>query len=466
MGISFNIFNNLNTAKEGMAAGQAGLSVTGQNVANVNTDGYTRRHLVLTPRPGQPFGGGVEIDGVKRYTDEFANLRLISEETLLGNAEARSEILTHVSDLFNDLDDTALGSAIDDFFGAIRVLESTPTDATARQEVLARGEELANTFNRISADIESVRQNADDLLRSSVAEINIRTETIAHLNQEIGLGLVQGVDVSDLLDQRDQLVREIAEHVDISVLEDSKQQITLMLEGGVPLVDGQNQSLLQVPGSAAPGSATIEYVAINGQVSDITSIIEGGSMGGVIDVRDNLLPSYTADLDQLAYDFATEFNTQHAAGVGLDGVGARNFFTNLGAVAGSAGLIALNAAVDGIPEAVAAAQNLAGLPGDNRNALALAALAEQALAGGGTQTFMEAYATIVGEVGVETRRANDEASMRDTAIAHIETIRDSSAGVSLDEEMTKLIQYQRSYQASARVLSVIDSIIETLINLR
>ncbi len=467
MTVNLNIFNTLHVAKQGMSAGQAGLSVTGQNVANVNTDGYSRRRLLLTSTPGSPFGGGVDIDGVKRYTDRFAASRLISEQTLLGNAHQRAEILTHVSDLFNDLDDNALGAAMDNFFGAIRVLQSTPTDATARQEVLARGEELANTFNRISRDIEAVRENTDNLLRSSAGEINVRTEEIAKLNEEISIGQIQGADVSDLLDHRDQLVLEIAEYMEVSVVESDDQQITLFLEAGTPLVEGKTQSLLQVSASAAPGSARVEYVSSNGQVSDITNTIEGGAMGGTLEVRDTILPGLADDLDQLAYDLVDAFNIQHALGVGLDGGGPRDFFAPLtGGVAGAANAIELDPAVDGNPNAIAAALNAGDLPGDNRNALALAALADQNKAGGGVQTFNEAYATLVGEAGVATRRANDEYTMRETAIAHIKMIRDSTSGVSLDEEMINLIQYQRAYQASARVLSAVDESIQTLINLR
>ncbi len=467
MTISHNIFGSLHIAKQGMEAQQAGLNITGHNVANVNTEGYSRRLLSLSSRSGPPLGGGgVEIEGIKRYSDAFSTSRLIHEETLLGNAGQRGKILTQVSDLFNDLEEGGLGAVIDDFYGAFRLLEATPNDPAVRQEILARADQLSNTFQRISQEIEKVRANCDDLLRGSAADINIRTEEIAQLNEEISVARVQGIDISDLLDRRDQLIREIAQHVKVSVLEDDQQQVTLFLEGGLPLVDGKNQSLLQVRESAAPGTATVEYVTINGQVSEITTIIQNGSMGGVLDVRDNLLPNFADDLDQLAYDIVAGFNAQHLVGYGLDGVTARNFFTPLGSSANAANLIDLDAAVLNNANAIAAALDPALLPGDNRNALALAGLADQNLATGGTRTFNGAYAALVGEVGVAARRANDETIMRETAVSHVEKIRDSAAGVSMDEEMTNLIQYQRAYQASARVLSVINEILQTLVNLK
>ncbi len=460
---SINIYGTLYTAKQGMAAQQAGLSITGQNVANVNTEGYSRQRAQFASLPGS---AGVEVVGIRRYTDEFANSRLIEEESLLGNAQQRSMILSHVSDLFNDLENAGLGTALDNFFGSLRQLQSSPHDPTARQEVLARGKELSNTFNRIAGESEIVRYNVNNILKASASEVNIRTEEIAKLNQEISFTLTQGGDASDLLDRRDQLLREIAEHVRVTHLVNDNGQMTVFLEGGRPLVDGNNQSSLRVNDSGGAAAAGVEYVAANGHVTDITSMIQSGSMGGALQVRDQILPGYSDQLNQLAYDVAVAVNAQHAAGFGLDGVGGRDFFIPLASSANAAALIDLDAAVEGNTDAIAAAEDPTMLPGDNRNALALAGLADLPLAASGALTFDEGYAMLVGEIGVAARQAVDESSLRETSINHVETLRDRQAGVSLDEEMANLIQYQRAYQASARVLSVIDRIIETLLNMR
>lgn len=466
MRMTFNIFGTLNTAKLGMFAQQAGLSVTGQNVANINTEGYSRRRLLLSSVGGPPTGGGgVEVDGIRRYTDQFATDRLIKEETLRGNAQQRSMILSHVSEMFNDLSDTALGAAMDNYFGSLRLLQSSPSDATVRQEVLARGEELSDTFNRIAGELEGVQINMDNLLRASAEEVNVRTERLVEINRQVSLSALGDGDLSDLLDERDQLVREIAGHANIHGVVDDKNQLTLFLEGGLPLVEGMNLSKLRVLTSATPGSARVEYVASNGQVSDITDRIQGGAMGGTLYVRDVQVPAYNASFDQLAYDMVTAINAQHQAGFGLDGVNGRNFFTPIGAIAGAARNMAVDAAVASNPDAVAAAEDPLFLPGDNRNALALAALADSSVASGGTMTFNEAYSTLVGQVGVAARRAADESTLRDTSIKHIEDIRDEAGGVSLDEEMTNLIQFQRAYQASARVLGVVDQLIQTILGL-
>ncbi|MDD5308894.1 MAG: flagellar hook-associated protein FlgK [Deltaproteobacteria bacterium] len=462
-----NIFGTLNTARLGLMAQQAGINVTGQNVANVNTEGYTRRRVVLGSMPGPPLGGGgVNILGLKRYFDKFSTDRLVTEENLLGYASQRSEVLSQCSEMFNDLEGSGLGDVLDSFWGSIRQLESSPSDVTVREEVIARGDELADTFNRVSKEIESVRRSIDDILRASTVEINSKTEEVARLNDEISIDMTQGVDVSDLLDRRDQLVREVSKQVSISCFENDQRQINIFLEGGMPLVDGKNQSRLNVSQSAAPGAAPVEYVSTNGQVSDVTRMIKGGALGAAIEVRDTVVPGFIADLNQLAYDVATRFNAQHVVGYGLDGVNGRNFFTPLASVANAASLFQVDAGAASDPNVIAAAEDPSMLPGDNRNALDLAALADMDLAGGGTVTFNEAYASLVGNVGVETRRANDEVAMRTTSITHIEAIRDSSSGVSIDEEMTNLVQYQRAYQASTKVLSVVDEMLQTLLSMK
>ncbi|MBN2803453.1 MAG: flagellar hook-associated protein FlgK [Deltaproteobacteria bacterium] len=465
--MGLNIFGTLNTAAQGMTAQQVGLNVTGQNVANVNTDGYSRRMVELSPMPGPPTGGGgVEVEGIKRYTDQFATARLVQENGNFGSADERSQILAHVAELFNDIQDGGLGSAFDNFFGSIRLLESSPNDATVRQEVLARAQELSSTFNRVSNEVESVRVNIDNVLRSSAANINLSTSEIAKLNDTISMGLVKGQDVSDLQDRRDNLIQSVSEEVSIKYFEDETGKVSVFLQGGPPLVEGIYQSELFVNDMAVPGGAAVQYRSSNGQVTDVTSNIEGGRLGGALDVRDNTIPGFADDLDQLAYDFITAVNAQHSAGFGLDGVGGRNMFEPVGAVAGAASAMTLSTDVAGVPDNIAAADDPAMLPGDNRNALAMADLVEQPLTGGGTITFGQGYSNLVGNVGVEARRSNDEASLRAASRDNIKTIRDSSTGVSLDEEMTNLIKYQRAYQASARVLSVIDEAIQALLSLK
>jgi len=460
--MALSINSLLYTARKGMMSQQVGLSITGQNITNVNTVGYTRRQALLTASADN---GGVEVTGIKRYVDEFANRRLVAEKCVLGFSEQKETVLSQVGELFNDLEDTGLGTAIDDFFGSLTLLESSPDDLTVRQQVLAFGRNVATTFNRMASELTEVQRGIDDLLRASVSNINQCSDQIASLNKDISMGVIEGNDVSDLEDLRDRLLVEMSEEADISYITGDDHQVTVYLEGGMPLVDGVNVSHLDVSVSASPGSAPIEYISSNGTTSDITSIIEGGKLGGALEARDVDIPSYSSRLDQLAYDFSAAVNAQHTVGYGLDGVDGRNFFTPLGAVVGAATSISVSADVDGDPYAIAASSDPLEVPGNNENAIALSELADQLLANGGTMTVGEAYATIVGEVGVAIQSASDTVTMRKASISSIETIRDSSSGVSLDEELTNMVAFQRAYQASSRVVTTVDELLQTILGM-
>ena len=460
--MTLSINGTLFIARKGMMAQQVALAITGQNITNVNTEAYTRRAAVLTAAANN---GGVEVTGFKRYVDEFSNRRLVAENGVLGHADEKQTVLAQVGDLFNDLEDTGLGTALDDFFGSLTLLESSPDDLTVRQQVLAYGANVAATFNRMSSELTEVKRGVDDLLRASVSEINRCSDQIASLNKDIRLGVAESQDVSDLEDQRDQLIQQMSKQADVSYIVNDDHTVAVYLEGGMPLVDGTNVSHLEVSTSAAPGAAPINYVSSNGAVSDVTSTIKGGALGGALEARDVDVPAYLAELDQLAYDFSTAVNAQHQAGYGLDGVGSRNFFDPLATATGAAATLSISADVDGDPYAIAAATDPAGVPGDNTNAIALSQLADQLVAKGGTMTVGEAYATIVGEVGVSIQTATDSVSMRKSTISSIETIRDSQAGVSLDEELTNMIAFQRAYQASSRVVSTVDELLKTVIGM-
>ncbi|MBN2714792.1 MAG: flagellar hook-associated protein FlgK [Deltaproteobacteria bacterium] len=461
--LTSNIIGNLHIARQSLMSQQVGINVVGQNVANVNTEGYSRKQLMLE---AQGDWGGVDVQGIVRYVDEFASARLIEEESSLGFFKQQSEILEHVSDLFNDLQDTGLGAALDNFFGALRTLESNPSDLTSRMEVLVRGEELTETFDRVSTEMEGVRRGLDDLLRTSASEVNSRVEEIAELNKQISMQLALGHDASDNQDTRDRLVLELSEHVHVNYIENNDGQYTVFLEGGMPLVEDNGFSTLYVSPTAAPGTAQVEYVSSNGATTNITNRLVGSRMGGTIDLRDNIIPVYQTEFDQLAYDITVAFNAQHAAGFGLDAVGGRNFFADLGGVvANAAQNMALSADVDGIPENLAAAGAATGASGDNVNAIAMANIPELLLASGGTLTFNEAYANIVGQVGVDARRANDSTKVTQNTIANVETIRDSASGVAMDEELTFMLAYQRAYQASARIITTTDQMIQTILSM-
>jgi flagellar hook-associated protein 1 FlgK len=195
---------------------------------------------------------------------------------------------------------------------------------------------------------------------------------------------------------------------------------------------------------------------------DVTSQVMGGKLGGLREARDVDAKATLQNLDQLAYDVATAVNTQHAAGFGLDGNNGRALFSVSGTAPGAAASLTLNPAMTGHPEFLAAASTNTSLPGGSDNAAAIAALASQPIATGG-KTAADAYGDIVGDIGQRKAAAAQDAQVRDSMKAQAKSMRDSSSGVSLDEEMVNLTRYQRAYEAATKLLNTADQLMASLI---
>ncbi len=227
---------------------------------------------------------------------------------------------------------------------------------------------------------------------------------------------------------------------------------------GRALVIGDKAYALGIGTTGVTGLATITSDGV-----DITREFTGGKVAGYLDVRDTLIPGYRTQLDQLAYDVATQVNTRHQAGYDLNGGTGNAFFAPPGAVAGAARTIALAAGVAGDSSLVAASQT--GTAGDNRIADALARLRDSPVASGGSSTFAQAWSQLVYRVGNDSATAQSDQTSRDSIVKAVERLRDSISGVSLDEEAAAMIKYQRAYEANAKFFTVIVETLDTLLRL-
>jgi flagellar hook-associated protein 1 len=252
----------------------------------------------------------------------------------------------------------------------------------------------------------------------------------------------------------------------VNVVTTDRGAITLMLAGSRTLVDEDGGvHLLQAQTDTTSGDVRI-YRQTAGATEDITGLITSGSIGGTIAARDGGLADARSALDQLALDASNAYNTQHAAGVGLDGNTGRNMFTPLASAAGAASQLSVSSDVLGHPEFLAGAQDANSLPGDNRNAQLLLAVRDQKVALGGTVTAQQAFSSLVAAGGTASRSAQDASDHANTTLAQIDALREAVSGVSTDEEMVSLMKFQRAYQASLRVVETADSMLSSLLNMR
>jgi flagellar hook-associated protein 1 FlgK len=458
------LFSMLRVGESGTKAAQYGVNTVSENIANVNTPGYARRTATQETGPSYrigslEFGMGARTLSAQRVVDQTLTERTRRASAGASYAESRSSHLARAEAVFADLDGAGLSPAIDRVFDSFTRLAAAPQDRTARAETLAAATDFASEISRYGTDVRNERLALNDEVRNEVDAINRITREVAELNRTIGSS---DPKPNDLLDRRDALLDDLASRVDIDVLQLDDGQVSVNLRGGPGLVYETHSTPLSVQTNV---NGMVEVHQLNaGADQDLTAQIRTGSLGGILATRDEDLATVEAQIDQYAFDFANAVNAVHAAGYGADGVTGRNLFTAPTQVAGAAAGMSVDAAVAGDPDAVAAATDPLLLPGDNRNATALAALKDQASVGG--QTPGAGFRGVLQEMGDRLASASLSAESTGLARDQLQTMRSSLEGVSLDEEMAALIQYRTAYQAAAQVIRTADELLQETINLK
>lgn len=459
------LFGLMNAGATGLHANGVAMSVTSQNVQNSGTDGYTRRDVRFSPvAPPLEGGGGVRMRGSRRIMDQLLERRMLGATSARAEASSREQALSVLDRVLGEVEG-GLGSSMDDFEVALAELVGRPGEPATREAVLASVGRLAASFNGASRTLEAARDDVDSQIELEVDGINTSLRAIADLGVAIQRAEIDGKEASDLRDQRDQWVRELADKLPITTVEDDKGGMNVLLGGGIALVsaEGEAAELTTAP-DPTTGDMTIQR-KLAGLDTDVTGLVESGSLGGMVAARDGAIADAMSALDQLAFDVAGAYNAAHSAGFGMDGVGGRDIFATTATATGAAAALQVSADVAGQPENLAAATDPALGAGDNRNALALSALADADIALGGTATAQEGLGSMIGAAGNAIRSASLDASFTDNAAAQLEAMRASISGVSVDEEMIALERYQRGYQASLRVVQAADSMLQELMNL-
>lgn len=442
------LFATLSMTARALDAQRAGLTVTGQNIANLNTEGYARRRLLLA----ESLIGGVEVRGIRAQRDLLLEARVRQEIP----AEAREAALANslgVVEVALGRPGQTLDQRLSAFFDSFSALASDPTSAVARDGVIEQGRQLARTFSDISGRLSSAQRDADAEVRAGVAEVNGLADRVARLNVAIAAA---GDDAEALHDERELALQQLAELGDISVIRRDDGAVDVSMAGGRPLVMGETSYEVTVTSAPPAGLATLSMGGV-----DVTADITRGRIAGALEARDVRIPTYQQRLDELAYGVAGTVNAAHQAGFDLNGAAGQAFFTPLGGVAGAAAALQVDPTLEADPSLVAASGT--GAPGDNQNARALAEL-RNTRAMGGTATFSEAWGQLVYQVGSDSRTALAEQQSRHEVVAQVQRLRDQVSGVSLDEESAQMIKFQRAYEANARFFTTVNSVLDTLMN--
>lgn len=468
------LFTALNAAKTSLEVNQKGIEITGNNISNVNTEGYSRQTAELTPYPAMNFGNffigqGVKIEDVSREHDVFITAQINAKSADYGYQLGQENGLSELESVFN-ITDNNLATDTDNFFDAWQELSASPADLVLRDTVIQSGELLATNFNNTITELDQISSNINDQISSNVDEINTQMAAIADLNERIYSIEINGQTANSARDQRDMLAKELAQSLGAENYEDSNGMMTVQLPGGLPLVIGN--SAMSIEAVTSGSDLTLELTA-GGAVREITGDNLGGEMAGLSYIKDTFIADLREDLDTLAFTIATEVNTVHNNGMGLDGY-VGNFFeippnydpTLPGAIdpAYSESYGAARALAVAITDAESVAAGATDAPGDNTNALDLSNLGETVTMDG-IDTFNSYYGKLTARVGLETNANTLALQGAEDALIQLENVNDGMVGVSLEEEMIALIQYQRGFESSAKFLSTVDELMESLINI-
>lgn len=443
-------FAGLNTALSALRYQQVALDVANNNIANVDTDGYVRRRAEAgsVGATGQTalwstydgHGDGVTTQAVTRLTDALLDARSRRENATLSYLTAQQTVLDRVETGINEPGDDGVTAALQELRSAFQDLVSDPGGTAARQAVLDKADAVATAFQTQSDNIAAELADQQSHATTLVQQVNDAAAELARLNQTIRTAQVNNTDVGTLEDQRDLLALDLAKLTGATVTVRDDGQYDLAVNG-VALVSGQTATAMTVDTGADPVT-----VAVGG--SPVPSGFQG-ELGGVVDVLTTTLPAYQARLDAIAQQFADEINAQHAAGTGLDGsTGLPLYSYDADHPAAT-----LAVALTGTAQVAAASATEGDLGATNADALSRATSVESD------------YAALVSGFGSTVASVTRQATNQQTLTDQVDDEREQMAGVNLDEETVDLVAAQHAYEAASKVMSVLDSLLDTLIQM-
>lgn len=456
------MFQGLSTALTALYANQQALDTTGNNIANVNTEGYSRQTVVMQPNggllnafwsTGSKVGTGVDVTNIMRLRDDFLDSRSITEHGTQGNLTALKNTYDTLELTFKEPSDTGLQEQLADFWNAWDDAVSGNGDGASRINIIEQAKTLATGIQQAASDLDELSDTSTTDLQNSVTQLNAYARSIADLNQAIQSSYQAGQTPNNLLDQRDLLVSKMSDLAGVTTKKLDNGSIDVSV-GGISIVRDSIVRPMQVDTSS--GTPVLRWDADGNEATTTDGIVarvSSGKVAGLFTSITETIPKYQSLLDDFAANLVATVNAQHALGVDKSGNPGGVFFTGT-----TAATLNVDTTLAADPSLIAIGA-LGGGSSDIENARAMANLANSA---SGPDTT---YRKLINTLGTESQRATTQSGIQDTIVHTVDNQRDSVSGVSLDEEMANMIKYQKAYSASAKYLSVMNDVLDSLIGL-
>ena len=555
----------LNMGSRAMSASQRAVTTAGHNIANQNTEGFSRQQQSTQTAFPQPngIGNGTEPSPTTRVFDRFVQRKIVQETPRSGVFTTREEFFSKLELVFSEMSDSGLHRAMNDFWNSWSQLANQPESDVVRTRVRDQGDTLATRFRERHAQLQSLRKEADARIQGAVNQINNLAQQVKELNRQIYSYEISGHQANDARDARELAVEKLSKLVDVNMIENSNGRTTVIIGRDWTLVEGDQVFELDATlrGGEA-GMVSIDGIATHDHRRDLTRSFRGGQMTELIQMRDETIVGYMNQLDELAFGVAAKVNQPHATGTGIssatdlmksayaltpearaqpmpflqDGVfqlhlvdrdnsiletyeievqagvdSLEDIVKRINQTVNDPNLLAASIGEDGSmflesgqprrfifgddqtaitqvmgfnsffetlkgaadlrispriledPHAISTGRDL--IPGDNQVALAIAKLQNQPTMRDETVTFGEYYNSILGDIGLKVQRNQVEKAQQDNMVQQFREIRSSISAVNMDEELADMIQHQKAYEASARYVSTVDEMMQTLINM-
>ncbi len=467
------LFHSLNIGSESLFASRQGVDTAGHNIANAHTEGFSRQRVNLETRQpsetrGVVIGNGVFVKNITRAHDQFLEKQINDTHQDLGHSTARFDSMKPLEAIYSPELNNTPAAELDKFFNSLHDLSSFPEELPVRTSVRENAQNVVNAFRRVDDSLKTARSDLNDRIAGEVTEANTLIDQIARLNIEIkATETSSSKEVSDLLDQQDKILRDLTQKMDITYYRGDQGMVVVRGPAETLLVDRGQAATVNV--SRSGDGEMYDIVVLDGAAKKPTIVThenKRGRLAGMVEVRDQVAPNLLANNNAMAANFANSFNEIHRQGFGLkeykENTG-RDFFKMDDDPNRAAETLAIDDHIVESTNAISVAAS-PNAPGDNVLVNRMVRLKEQKTMG--DATIQDYYANYVGVFGLDLQRSQQTKDADETLVRNLNARRDSVSGVSMDEEATNLLKWQANFTASSKVITTVDEMIETVLNMK